>query len=150
MLSLQEISDRIELNDLIVRYSYAIDNRDFDALDDIFTEDAIIDYTAMGGARGTVPETKAYLTAALARFTGFQHLVATTIVKIEGDTATARTICHNPMMMMHKGAEHIFFCGLWYNDEFRRTDKGWRISHRNEDKSFFYNLPTDFAPIAVE
>ncbi len=147
MLSLQEISDRLEIQDLISAYSHAIDRRDWQALDRIFTTDAIIDYTSMGGARGTVPEIKAYLAKALERFAGFQHLVAATELRIAGDSATARTICHNPMILNHHGKEHVFFCGLWYIDTLTRTSAGWRISERSEEKSYFYNVPADFAPI---
>ena len=39
-MSLQEISDRMEIQDLMVSHSYAIDSRDCDALDDVFTPDA--------------------------------------------------------------------------------------------------------------
>ena len=53
-MSLQEISDRLEIQDLMVRYSYAIDNRDWDALDDVFTPDAHIDYSVFGGSVGTL------------------------------------------------------------------------------------------------
>jgi len=42
-LSMQEMSDRFELQDLIVGYCYAVDNRDWDALDEYFTQDALID-----------------------------------------------------------------------------------------------------------
>lgn len=147
MLSLQEISDRLEIQDLLARYSHAIDRREWAELDEIFTPDAIIDYTSMGGARGTLPEIKKYLAHALSHFVGFQHLVGTTVLRIEGDTAHARTICHNPMIMLHNGAEHVFFCGLWYVDTLRRTEHGWRIAERFEEKSYFFNLPSDFKPI---
>jgi len=60
-LTIQEISDRIEINDLLIRYCSAVDQRDWDAFDDIFTEDCLIDYTAMGGKRGGLAETKAFL-----------------------------------------------------------------------------------------
>ena len=43
--SLQDLSDRQEIQELLAAYSYAIDFRDWDALDDVFTEDATIDYT---------------------------------------------------------------------------------------------------------
>ena len=35
-MSMQEISDRLEIQDLMLRYSYAIDSRDWDALDHVF------------------------------------------------------------------------------------------------------------------
>ena len=55
MLSQQEISDRFEIQDLVFRYSDIIDQRNFDLLrSEIFTDDAFIDYTAMGGASGDV------------------------------------------------------------------------------------------------
>ena len=146
MLSLQEISDRLEIQDLLARYSHAIDRRDWDALDHIFTPDAHIDYTSMGGASGTLPEIKAYLAAALAHFSGFQHLDATSELTITGDTAIAKTICHNPMVIQIDGADWPFFCGLWYHDKLLRTPEGWRIQERSEEKSYFYNLPPGFAP----
>jgi hypothetical protein len=43
MLSVQEISDRLEIQQLLVDYSTAIDNRRFDDLDKVFTSDAYID-----------------------------------------------------------------------------------------------------------
>jgi hypothetical protein len=146
VLSLQEISDRLEIQDLLARYSHAIDRRDWAALDGIFTPDAEIDYTSMGGARGSLPEIKAYLAEALAHFTGFQHLVATSELTITGGRAVAKTICHNPMIMMVDGKEWPFFCGLWYHDVLVRTEAGWRISQRSEEKSYFFNLPPAFEP----
>ena len=66
--SLQEISDRLEINDLLSRYTFAIDNKDFDALDAVFTPDATIDYTTSGGIKGRYPEVKAWLAKALSMF----------------------------------------------------------------------------------
>ena len=43
MLSLDEISDRLEIQQLLVAYSTAIDTRRFDDLDRVFTPDAYID-----------------------------------------------------------------------------------------------------------
>lgn len=146
MLSLQEISDRLEIQDLLARYSHAIDRRDWKTLDTVFTPDAFIDYTAMGGASGSLSEIKSYLAHALAHFKGFQHLVATTELKLHGDAAEARTICHNPMIVELDGADWPFFCGLWYADKFVRTSEGWRIRERIEEKSYFFNVPPAFTP----
>ena len=43
MLSLEEISDRFEIQQLLIDYSTAIDKRQFDDLDRVFTPDAYID-----------------------------------------------------------------------------------------------------------
>src|SRR3984957_9159932 len=65
MLSHAEISDRLEIQQLIVDYSTAIDTRHFDDLDAVFTQDAYIDYTALGGIEGRYPEVKAWLAEVL-------------------------------------------------------------------------------------
>ena len=52
MYTQQEISDRLEIQDLLNRYSYAIDERNFDDLDNVFTPDATIDYSQVGGDKG--------------------------------------------------------------------------------------------------
>ena len=49
MLSLAEISDRLEIQQLVVDYSTAIDQRRFDDLDAVFTPDAYIDLQADKG-----------------------------------------------------------------------------------------------------
>ncbi|MEC7091299.1 MAG: nuclear transport factor 2 family protein, partial [Pseudomonadota bacterium] len=51
MISHQELSDRMEIQNILALYCEAIDNRDWEALDNFFTEDAIIDYTATGGLK---------------------------------------------------------------------------------------------------
>jgi ketosteroid isomerase-like protein len=147
MLTIEEMSDRLEIMDLLASYSHAIDQRDWDALDDVFTPDALIDYTEMGGSRGDLVATKGFLAKAMTNFAGFQHMVATSKLSFDGDLATGRTICHNPMVIdKGNGETHVFFCGLWYCDTFVRTDAGWRIKERYEEKSFFHNLPAGFTP----
>ena len=135
MLSLEEISDRFEIQQLLIDYSTAIDNRRFDDLDRVFTPDAYIDYRAMGGIDGRFPEVKAWLTQVLPNFPAYAHMLGNFDVRIDGDTASSRTFCFNPMVL---GGERnqILYCGLWYEDEFIRTAEGWRMSRRVETKCF--------------
>lgn len=140
-MDLQEMSDRLEIQDLLARYAQAIDRRDWDALDDLFTPGARIDYTAMGGAAGDLGEIKIFLAEAMPMFEVFQHLVGSSVVDIDGDTATARTICHNPMVL-HGGQDpHLMVCGLWYLDMLVRTPAGWRISERIEERAYIKEEP---------
>lgn len=139
MLSLQEISDRLEIQDLMVRYSHAVDTGQWDLLDDIFTDDAHIDYTAMGGSAGDVAATKKFLAAMLPNFPAFQHLISNSSITVDGDTATGRTMCHNPMMLSGgDGPASLMLCGLWYLDTFTRVDGQWRIARRVEEKSYLF------------
>ena len=96
MKTLEEISDRIELEELMVSYSHAIDFKNFDELDDVFTPDAFIDYSEMADIKGSLPEIKAFLATAMKQVTACQHGISTSQIKIEGDRAFGRTICTNP------------------------------------------------------
>lgn len=142
MMDLQEMSDRLEIQDLLARYSFAIDERDWDALDTVFTADARIDYSETGGAAGTLDQIKRWLPVALERFPVFQHLVATTRLTIHGDRANSRTILFNPMVHQgDDGERQTFFIGLWYRDTLVRTAQGWRISERYEEMAWVHNAP---------
>lgn len=135
MLSLEEISDRLEIQQLLVDYSTAIDTRRFDDLDNVFTEDAYIDYRAMGGIDGRYPEVKAWLAEVLPNFPAYSHMLGNLSITFSGDAAASRVICFNPMVL-GGDQKQVLFCGLWYDDEFIRTPQGWRLTRRVETKCF--------------
>ena len=145
-MSLAEISDRLEIQQLVVDYATAIDQRKFDDLDAIFTPDAYIDYRAMGGIEGSYPQVKAWLAEVLPNFPAYCHLNANVDIRLAGDTATSRTMCLNPMKLPGgpggqersdsgiTGGGQVLFLALWYVDEFVRTPDGWRLTRRVEVK----------------
>jgi hypothetical protein len=139
-VDLNELSDRQEIAELLTGYSYAIDFHEWDDLDAIFTPDATLDLTATGGASGDLATMKPWLAKTLGMFTGHQHLVATSKIELDGDRASGRTICHNPMYLDRDGVQQVLFVGLWYLDEFVRTDDGWRIAARAQRKAYLHGL----------
>lgn len=142
MLSLQEISDRLEIQQLMTDYSTAIDRKRFDDLDVIFTPDAFIDYTALGGISGRYPEVREWLKGVMVQFPHSLHMITNMSIKVDGDKATGRTICLNPQdIQKPDGSFHVMFFGLWYVDKFVRTADGWRICERVEEKCLQHNVP---------
>ncbi|MBV5242773.1 MULTISPECIES: nuclear transport factor 2 family protein [Mycolicibacterium] len=137
MMTLEEISDRLEIQQLLIDYSTAIDAKRFDDLDSVFTADAYIDYRVSGGVDGRFPEVKAWLAEVLPNFPAYYHMLGNVDVRLgsDGNTATSRAICFNPMVM-GGDAGQIYFVGIWYVDEFVRTEAGWRMSRRVEEKAF--------------
>ncbi|MDT7532913.1 nuclear transport factor 2 family protein [Sphingobium sp. SA2] len=141
MLTVQEMSDRFEIQDLIVGYCYAVDSRDWDALDQYFTADAVIDYSEMVGVSGSLAEIKQFLASSLTPILAFQHGVSTTRYNIDGDRAQTKTVCINPMTVSDgTNAETLVF-GLWYIHDYVRTPAGWRISRLYEQKCYRMNVP---------
>ena len=142
MLSLQEISDRLEIQQLMVDYASNLDNYEIDKMDDIFTPDAYIDYREMGGIDGHYPEIREWLKATLKGFSNYYHMIGNVSIKLDGDTATSTIVCFNPMgVKMADGSTQVMFLGLWYHDKHVRTAKGWRICERVEKGTYQHNVP---------
>ncbi len=140
--SLEQISDRLEIEDLIAEYADAVDSADLERLDQVFTEDAFVDYSAFGGAVGTYQEARAFLAESLPIFKNTQHMISNYQIKLDGDRASGKIMCFNPMHLeLEPGKSNVFFVGLWYIDEYRKTDQGWRIAKRSEIKSWDFNTP---------
>jgi hypothetical protein len=131
--------DRAEITELMHRYAWAIDQHDFDALDAVFTPDALLDYSSNpGGIAGSLAEVKPWLRRSLSAFVAMQHLMANTIVEFGGKSrARATTMVFNPMSARaREGAPHHFRIGGRYDDELVRTPHGWRIAKRVETLLF--------------
>jgi len=142
-------SDILEIQGLLAAYVFAIDDRDFDRLDSVFTPDAEIDYTATGGVRGNFSLIKNWLARALGPFPQSQHLIGLPLITLAGDGARSRVMLFNPMRPppAHGG---LFFCGASYQDTLARTPQGWRITRRTETDPWFKDAPEDMAVPALE
>ena len=141
-LSLQEMSDRIEIQDLLTRYALAIDTKDWTLLDTCFVADAHLDYTSTGGKKGPYPEIRKWLADALSRFAVTMHFIGNTSVRVEGDRARARTYLWNPMGFgKTEGSLDWFAVCANYVDELVRTDHGWRIRERVQERGVIIGPP---------
>lgn len=140
------IRDRIEVEELLVRYCTAIDTRRFDLLDRVFTPDAVIDYTGSGGIRAEFPRIREWLENALAPFVVVQHLVSNFEIETSDDHGTSTCSFFNPMGLPRAdGGVHTFFCGGYYRDRLLRTPAGWRITERVNDQRYLHgSLPEGF------
>lgn len=141
LTSLQDWNDHQALVKLVTDYANAIDRRAWDELDQVFTPDAWIDYTAMGGAKGSYPEIKLWLAQALKFFKSYMHLVGNPRFEIAGDRATGQIACFNPMLVPGLFGRRTVMLGLWYHDTYVRTAAGWRIASRSEEQCYAYNMP---------
>lgn len=144
MMNTEQLSDRREIDDLLICYCHAIDQHNWDALDEVFSDDAVIDYTAMGGPKGNLKEIKIFLAEALPSFAHSLHVIANSLVKLDGNKGTGRTLCINPLGFKLDGGVTNSVFWLWYVDEYVKTAKGWRIKSRAEEFSHADNLPEGF------
>jgi hypothetical protein len=135
-MTVQQLSDRLEIDDLLTRYATTLDAKDWAGWADCFTPDAHIDYTAAGGITGTLAEVQAWLAPVMAGFPMTQHLVTNTVVSIDGDRATCRSALLNPMGVPDGDDMMLWIEGGYYRDRLVRTAAGWRIAERIEQPTF--------------
>ncbi|MBZ2195409.1 nuclear transport factor 2 family protein [Occultella gossypii] len=147
-LTLQEISDRIEITDTITRYSYGLDQRIWPEWDRTFTPDAVLDFSAVGMSEHSPAELRAIFTQGDAtRIPVGQHLLHNTVIEVDGDRATARS---EYTMTTHsrtetEGKARRVQGGGWYSDELVRTDAGWRITRRTANSKWIDVVEVDWA-----
>jgi len=132
-----EVEDKLAISDLIARYPDIVDEREFDRLDELFTADARIDFSAFGGPTDSPAGIKQFLRDSLGLFARSQHMMGLPNITVDGDRARARTSCTNPMVMEKPdGTREVWLIGLWYDDEFERTADGWRFTARKQERCY--------------
>ena len=133
-MDLHQISDRMEIEALLVRYTRAIDTGEWDRLDEGFTADAEIDYTATGGIAASYAEVKPWLAEMLPIFPRRLHTLGQIDSQVDGDKATVAAYFNNPMVLVQPdGGELLVEFGGIYHHELIRTPEGWRSHHLLEE-----------------
>ena len=135
-MTLQGISDRFEIMDLLTDYCTAIDSKNIDALDLIFTDNACIDYSRAGGPKADLKTIKKFLRENLGDLPR-QHSISNFKIKINCDSADVRCLCYNPLELPN---QEIVLWGLWYNDKLIRTPNGWRIIEKVTEPCYTWKM----------
>jgi hypothetical protein len=124
---LQVCVDRMEILQLFAKYCHIIDDCEFEKLTDVFTADALLDYSSLGefvqGQHTTmhgVREFIAFLTNSMRDMgPGLTHFMANHLIDVRGDEANI--VSHNHVLNLPQGGH--------YRSHARRTPQGWRIDH---------------------
>ena len=130
-MDLQEISDRLEIEGVVIRYTRGIDTGAWDLLDTVFTPDAQIDYTESGGISAGYAEVKPWLAEVLPLFFPKRmHTLGQLDIALDGDEATVDAYFHNPMPA--DDGKVVEFGGI-YHHTLTRTADGWRSRRLHEE-----------------
>jgi uncharacterized protein (TIGR02246 family) len=126
-------ADRDEILDLVATYAQAVDDRDIERILTVFTPDARLDF--VGGAISAAGHDgirdafeQAFRRPEMAAPATSTHLMANTLVTIDGNTAHAET----QAVAYHasRATGTVVTRGLRYRDVLRRVDDRWLIAHR--------------------
>ena len=120
--------DRRAIIDVTIAYCWALDEKRFDDLADVFLPDGVAIYA---GARCVgVPAIAAFCNRALGPLDCSQHLVTNHQVAIGGDSATSRCYFHAQHVPPAATGEANHIVAGRYEDRLSRTAAGWRIAER--------------------
>jgi hypothetical protein len=116
------VADRLEIHELPGRYGDAIDDRNWPALDRVFTSDAVFDLTGVGGrvCRGLADIT-AFMESEAAH--PRTHLMTNIYVDLDASGVYLRS---RIVALLREGRVGT----ASYYDTLVRTPEGWRIAHR--------------------
>ena len=123
---MSEADDRRQLQDVMLSYAAAVDDRDMARYRACFAEDAEI----IGFGEETVTGADAWTASVesqLDAFSSTQHLMSPQLAAITGDTASARTEVQ-ALHVLKDGNGAMFTLWATYLTDFVRKDDGWKIS----------------------
>jgi hypothetical protein len=95
MLTLQELSDRAEISDIVARLGYTQDDKDFDGLAALFADRIGFETPAAGGDPATDitrDELASLARTVLSGFTATQHRASNVLTTVDGDIAHCRAM----------------------------------------------------------
>ncbi|MCB1730233.1 MAG: nuclear transport factor 2 family protein [Halieaceae bacterium] len=121
-----DLEDRLDLHELAARYGDNIDDRDWQALDRIFTEDAIFEVVDLVRMEG-LAEIKRYMHEEGRH--PLAHLITNIHVAQDADGVRLRCRGVFPISAPGGGPGHRVFHGSYY-DRVVKTSAGWRIKER--------------------
>jgi hypothetical protein len=148
-VSLRWVADRIEIQDVIARYSLGQDSHQGDDAnilqqwDKTFSDDGTVDYSVAGGPIGTYRELAQWMrgdgttTGSMTSFSNWQHMLSLPNVQLHGDTAHARTDFYATHRSRPEQTPAVHFNAAGaFVDDLVRTEAGWRIKFRRLELYF--------------
>lgn len=125
---LQALVDRQAIADLLVRYTSALDGKDWKRLESCFTADPV--FVHPGGRLKGFPSILARTSAALEPLDATQHLLGNVVVAVDDDVATATSYFQAQHVRAGTPGGDTYLIAGSYTDALARTGDGWRIAER--------------------
>jgi hypothetical protein len=134
------ISDQLELERTVWSLGRCLDERDFDGLRQLFTEDATVTTAATASGHEALVE---QARRRHSRDDGVQHIITNLITDVAGDQATGRANLLVSFARTGPADPAPLLIGEVYRFTFHRTPPGWRISRLTSTRTWSLNQPQE-------
>ena len=125
----QQFADHLEIQKVINLYAYSLDRKQWSALENVFTEDAVADFVGFGTCEGRQAIAD-FVSSVLNKCAVTQHLLGNIDIDVDGDQAQATCYLEALHVGLGKYASETLTVWGEYSDKLVRTANGWRIVHR--------------------
>ena len=122
------LEDKIELIELVGRYGDALDDENWDALDDIFTADATFAIPALNASMTGIEDIKKFMDQS-GHLHPAAHLMTNVYSQQTADGVELRSRVILPRTQTQEDGSATMIHGSYY-DTVIKTDAGWRIRER--------------------
>jgi len=150
MLRVQRLEDRNAISERVITYAMAIDDRDWEAFAECFTDRVHIDFSAAGmPARDFAREEFVdFARSGLGVFRATQHLSPNHIITFSAEDPD-RADCRSYMYAQHyqpgSATGEVFVMHGSYANSLRRTASGWKIERLTQHLSWMTGAPSTAA-----
>ena len=130
-MSVQPTDDWRAIEQVLYRYAWMVDRREWQLMDDVFAPGGTIDYSSTGGRKGPYRLALEWLDRALAPWPINLHLITNVMIDLAGDRAKSRCYFEAPMGRARAdGSQEVITNAGYYVDDLVRLPAGWRIQQR--------------------
>ena len=155
-LTMQDLIDRAEIREVLMKYAHSMDRLDDDMLRSVFWPDAVVAFPAnvyQGDVRGFIDDF--LLNELHVGFSRTQHFIGNVLIEKESDTVA---YVESYMMANHDGTDKHYECPnkhvtIWgrYIQRFEKRNDEWKIAEhrllldwqRDDNEGGWYDLPED-------
>ncbi len=123
-------NEKSDIIDVLNLYAFALDARQWDLFDLVFTDDVTAEFGPAGAAWRGLAEFKRSFAEFHDRLDSHQHTMMGQLVHVNKDKANA--FSYGNWLLVREAAEGgpTWLGTGYYDDDLVRTDRGWRIQRR--------------------
>ena len=131
------IEARQAIQDLVVRYGMAVDDRDMATVGSLFTEDAVFrhgDDSIVNHGRAEIVD---FYTDRLQAFGATYHYPHSHLIELDGATTASGVVCAHAELGIDG---RTYVTALRYHDQYRVDDGVWRFTERRLAMLYYMDL----------
>jgi uncharacterized protein (TIGR02246 family) len=140
-MAIEDLSDRLAIHDLFVRYATALDDGEVETVVACFTADAALESPVIGQIRGAeaIRAFAGRFAAQRAAGTQFRHFIANLAAEIAPGGQQARATAYL-LVIISKDGQHRSLPPGRYACELAKQDGAWRFTRRVVSHDHDYTL----------